>query len=72
MEFTTLNSTHDEMAEAIRGAWGKDVLKDCTLVYAGQFIIGIAKDIEILEKNAKCPHYSWIEIGKGCFLAIVK
>ena len=72
MEFTTLNSTHDEIVEAIRGVWGKDVLKDCTLVYAGQIIIGIADNTEILDRNVKCSHYEWNEIGNGCFLSILK
>ena len=51
MEFITVNSTHDELAEAARGVWGKDVLKDCSLVYFGQGIVGIADNVEILEKN---------------------
>lgn len=72
MEFTTVNSTHDEIAEAIRGAHGKDVTKECSIVYLGQAIIGIAEDTEILERNVKCPHYSWINIGRDCYLAIVK
>lgn len=72
MEFTTLNSTHDEIVEAIRGVWGKDVLKDCTLVYFGQGIIGLANDTETLNKNVKCNHYDWIELATGCYLAILK
>jgi len=72
MEFTTLNSTHEEMAEAIRGAWGKDATKDCTLVYIGQAVIGLAKDVETLNTNVKCNHYDWIQLANGCFLAILK
>ena len=72
MEFTTLNSTHDEIVEAIRGVWGKDVMKDCTLVYAGQVIFGIAESTEILDRNAKCSHYPWNEIGTNCYMAVVK
>ena len=72
MEFTTVNSTHDEIAEAIRGVWGKDVLKDCSLVYFGQGVVGIADNVEILDKNVKCSHYDWQPIGDRIYFAVVK
>ncbi|MBR6457078.1 MAG: hypothetical protein IKS71_00640 [Bacteroidales bacterium] len=72
MEITSFNSTHDELAEATRGYWGKDVLKDCTLVYCGQIVFGVAKDTATLDKNAKCPHYDWNLIGSGCWMAVIK
>lgn len=72
MELTTFNSTHEELAEAVRGAWGKDVLPGCTLVYTGQVIFGMAETTEILDKNARCSHYPWINIGTGCYLAVIK
>lgn len=72
MEFTTLNSTHDEIAEAIRGVWGKDIMKDCSFVYCGQLIIGMGDNTTLLDKNVKCPHTDWVEIGNKCWLAILK
>ena len=71
MEFTTLNSTHEELAEAVRGVWGKDVHKDCSLVYFGQGIVGVG-DPAVLEKNVKCSHYEWQQIGERVYFAVVK
>lgn len=72
MEFTTVNSNHEELAEATRGAWGKDVLKDCSFVYFGQGVIGIGDSVEILDKNVKCNHYDWHPLGNRVYFAIVK
>lgn len=71
MEFTTLNSNHEELAEAVRGAWGKDVGKDFSLVYFGQGIVGVG-DPAVLEKNVKCSHYEWQQIGERVYFAVVK
>ncbi len=72
MEFTTLNSTHEELAEAVRGVWGKDVGKDFSLVYFGQGIVGIADSVEVLERNVKCSHHDWQPIGDRVYFAVVK
>ncbi len=72
MEFTSLNSTHEELAEAVRGVWGKDVHKDCSLVYFGQGIVGIADSVEVLERNVKCSHHDWQPIGDRVYFAVVK
>lgn len=72
MEFTTFATKHEDLAEALKGVWGKDVYKDCSLVYCGQLIIGIAEDTEILDKNVKCSHYSWEKIGDNVYLSILK
>ena len=72
MEFTTVNSTHEELAEATRGVWGKDVLRDCSIVYFGQGIIGIADNVTTLDKNVKCSHYEWEQIGDNVFFAVLK
>lgn len=72
MEFTTLNSTHDELAEAIRGVWGKKVEKDCSFVYLGQAVLGIAASTYILDKKCAVPHYDWHQIGSDTFIAILR
>lgn len=72
MELTTLNSTHDEIAEAIRGAWGKDVSKDTTIVYVGQLIVANGNDLETINKEVKVGHKDWIEIGDHCWMTVLK
>lgn len=72
MEFTTLNSTHEELAEAIRGVWGKKISKECSIVYLGNLIVGIAASTYILEKEVGANHYPWKEIGEGVYLAVTK
>ena len=72
MEFTTLNSTHEELAEAIRGVWGKKIGKNFAVVYLGNVIIGIAASTYILDKEVGANHYEWKEIGEGVYLALTK
>lgn len=72
MELTTLNSSHEEIAEAIRGAWGKDVTKDTTIVYVGQLIVASGKDLETINKEVKAGHKDWIEIGDKCWISVLK
>lgn len=72
MEFVGINTTHDELTEAIRGLYGKDILKDCSFAYCGQLIIGIGENTTILDNNVKCKHTEWINIGEKCWLAILK
>jgi hypothetical protein len=72
MEFTTPYTDHKEMAEAMRGAWGKDVGEDFSLVYFGQGVIGIADNTTILEKHVKTKHYDWINIGNKIWFAVIK
>lgn len=72
MELLSLNSTHDEIAEAIRGMWGKDLLKDCQFAYCGTIVFGFGDNTEILDKNCKCSHYDWKQIGDGVYVSILK
>jgi len=72
MEITTSYTSHEDLAEATRGYWGKDVGKDFSLVYFGQAVIGQADNSDILEKECKCAHYRWVEIGNNTYLAILK
>lgn len=72
MEFTTLNSSLEDIAEAVKGAWGKDILKDCSFVYCGHLVIGSGKTTEILDKNCKVNHTPWQQIGDELYLAILK
>lgn len=72
MEFTTSYTNHDDLAEATRGVWGKDVMDDCSFVYFGQGIIGIANSTSILDQNCKCKHGDWISIGDKIYFSILK
>lgn len=71
MEILTLNSSHEEIAEAIRGFWGKDILKDCSFAYCGTVVFGFGESTEILDKNCKCKHYDWSKIGDNVYISIL-
>lgn len=71
MEILNPYSTHDEMADAIKGYWGKEVTKDYSIVYVGQAVIGIGP-VEILNKKCAVKHYDWQPIGNNIWFAIIK
>lgn len=66
-----MNSTHDEIVEAIRGAWGKDSTKETTIVYAGQLIVGYGENTEILDKQVKVRHKEWIPVGENLYITFL-
>ena len=70
MEFVGINTTHEELTEAIRGVYGKDVTKDVTIVYVGQLIVANGTNLETINKNVKCKHKQWIEIGDHCWMTV--
>lgn len=75
MEILNPFSKTDEVAEAIRGAWGKDcgeyMGKPFKLIYCGQVIFGLGEK-NVLEKKCSVSHYDWEEIGSNVYLAVVK
>lgn len=71
MEYIGINSTHEEIAEAIRGVYGKDVTKESTIVYAGQLIVGQAENTEILDKQVKVKHKDWIQVGENLYITFL-
>lgn len=71
MEMTTLNSSHEEIAEAMRGCWGRDVTKESTIVYVGQLIVGQAETTEILDKQVKVKHKDWIPVGENLYISFL-
>ena len=71
MEMTTLNSTHDEITEAIRGCWGKDTTKETTIVYVGQLIVGLGENTEILDKQVRVKHKDWIPVGENLYITFL-
>lgn len=71
MEILNPFSDNKEMADAIKGYWGKEVTKDYSIVYFGQAVIGIG-DKEVLNKNCAVKHYDWQSIGDNIWFAIVK
>lgn len=72
MEITTPYTSHEDLAEATRGCWGRDVGKDFSIVYIGQAVIGVAVNTTILDRECKCKHYPWTNIGQNTYLAILK
>lgn len=71
MEIINPYSDSKDMADAIKGYWGKEVSKDCTIVYCGQVMIGIG-DVEVLEKKCAARHYDWEQIGGNIYIAVIK
>lgn len=71
MEIISYKSNLGEISDAIKGAYGKHVDKDCKIVYFGQGIIGIG-DKTILDKKVGISHYEWIELAEGVYFSIVK
>lgn len=72
MEYVGINTTHDDLVEAVKGTYGKDVLTDCSFAYCGMVVFGFGKNTEILDKNCKCKHYDWKQIGDGVYISILK
>jgi len=72
MELTTSYSNHEDLAEAIKGGWGKESGEDYMIIYFGQGIIGQANNISILDKHVKMKHYDWISIGNNLYFSFVK
>jgi len=72
MEFTTQNTSHEELAEALRGCHGKKVEKDCSFVYLGQAVLAIGKSTYILDKSVGVAHGPWHQIGDDVFFAILR
>lgn len=72
MEYVGINTTHDDLVEAVKGTYGKDVLIDCSFAYCGTVVFGFGKNTEILDKNCKCKHYDWKRIGDDVYIAILK
>ena len=71
MEILNPFSTNEDIADAVKGSWGKEVTKDYSVVYCGQLVIGIGEK-SILDKYCAVKHYDWVSIGDNVWLAIVK
>lgn len=72
MEYVGINTSHDDLVEAVKGTYGKDVLTDCSFAYCGMVVFGFGENTEILDKNCKCKHYDWKRIGDGVYISILK
>lgn len=68
MEFVTSYSTPSEMADAIRGVYGKKIEKDYKILYLGNAIIGIG-NLDKIKKNVECKTSSWEQLSDTVFLA---
>lgn len=70
MEIISFNSKTEDIAEAIKGPWGKEVFVDCSIVYLGTVVI-VVGDLTSAEKKLKCKHDSWIKISDKAWLSVV-
>lgn len=68
MEFITSYSTKEEIADAIRGVYGKSIEKEYKILYLGNAIIGIG-DLEQIIKHTECNHSEFIPLGNSVYLA---
>lgn len=71
MEFVTFNTEPHELAEALRGAYGKHVDKDCQIVFFGNAAIGIGVP-SVLDKRIGVSHYDWKQIGDNVWFCVLK
>lgn len=68
MEFVTPYTSQDEMADAIKGVYGKSIEKDYKILYLGNAVIGIGQ-LEQIKKHTECKHSDYIPLGNNVYLA---
>lgn len=75
MEILNPFSKTEDIAEAVRGGWGKDcgtyLGKEFKIVYCGQVVFGIGEKA-ILDKKVSIAHYDWEKLSTNVYMAIVK
>lgn len=71
MDIINFNSKNEEIAEAVRGSWGKEVTSDTKIVYCGQIVFAIGK-LEDIKKQCKQTVYEWVSIGSNAYMGVLK
>ena len=71
MDLVSFNSENKDIAEAVRGAWGKEVYDDVKFVYCGQIIFAVGS-LSDIQKQCKQTVYEWIEIGNNSYMGIIQ
>lgn len=73
MEYVGINTSHDDLVEAVKGMYGKDIYKECQFVYSGQLVYGFGtNDTTLLDKKCKVSHYDWYKLANNVYIAIIK
>lgn len=71
MELLSFNSKEQDIADALKGAWGKEVYEECSLVYCGHIVWAFGA-LEDIKKRAKQQVYSWKQVADGIYVGIIK
>lgn len=71
MEFVTSYSTEEEIADAIKGVYGKHIDKDVKILYLGTAIIGIG-ELEQIKKKVECKTSNWMQLSETVFLSYLE
>lgn len=71
MDIVSFNGKEQEIAEAIHGAWGKEVYTDCKIVYCGQIVFGFGK-LDVIKKRIKKNVYNFTSAGTDFYVGVIK
>lgn len=71
MDLLSFNSETKDIAEAVRGAWGKEVYENTKFVYCGQIVFAIG-NLDDIKKQCKQTVYDWISIGTNAYMGVIK
>jgi hypothetical protein len=71
MDLVSFNSENKDIAEAVRGAWGKEVTTETKIVYCGQIVFAIGK-LDDIKKQCKQTVYDWISIGSDAYMGVIQ
>ena len=71
MEFVTPYSTEEEIADAMKGVYGKQIDKDVKILYLGNAIIGIG-ELEQIKKRVECKTSNWMQLAETVFLSYLE
>ena len=70
MEIISFNSKANDIAEAIKGPWGKEIYKDVSILYFGTIVMVIGNLNHAVTK-LKCKHDSWEQIGDNVWISVI-
>lgn len=71
MEFVTSYSTEEEIADAIKGVYGKQIDNEVKILYLGTAIIGIG-ELEQIKKKVECKTSNWMQLSETVFLSYLE
>lgn len=71
MEIISFNSKADDIAEAIKGPWGKEIYSSCSILYFGIMVLVIGNLNDAVLK-LKCKHGTWEQIGDKVWISVIQ